>query len=120
MRTGVPPLLEWPRIIHTLKTIGVAAGNEYFWCEFWIPPAKATKEIINATKAVAFEGYIDNQGMDAYMKYLYQDINIYRAPRIPRGSGSNLRLSLNYISFVFGAVFKSLFFLRAKTCPHVS
>lgn len=38
---------------------------------------KATKEIVNATKAVAFEGYIDNQGMDAYMKYLYQDINIY-------------------------------------------
>lgn len=35
------------------------------------------KEIIKANKTVAFEGYVDNQGMDAYMKYLYQDINIY-------------------------------------------
>jgi hypothetical protein len=38
---------------------------------------KANKEIIKANKTVAFEGYVDNQGIDAYMKYLYQDINIY-------------------------------------------
>jgi len=35
------------------------------------------KEKVIANKAVAFEGYIDNQGLDMYMKYLYQDINIY-------------------------------------------
>lgn len=35
------------------------------------------KEIIKGTKMVAFEGYVDSQGLDAYMKYLYQDINIY-------------------------------------------
>ena len=58
--------------------------------------------------------YFDGYGLFKRSKETYQDINIYRAPRIPRGSGSNLRLSLNYISFVFGAVFKSLFFLRAK------
>ncbi len=38
---------------------------------------EAKKEIIKGNKTVAFEGYVDNQGMDAYMKYLYQDINIY-------------------------------------------
>jgi len=38
---------------------------------------RVKKEIINANKTVAFEGYLDNQGLDAYMKYLYQDINIY-------------------------------------------
>ena len=38
---------------------------------------QATKEIIKANKMVSFEGYIDNQGMTAYLKYLYQDINIY-------------------------------------------
>ena len=38
---------------------------------------KAKKEIIKANKTVAFEGYLDNQGLDAYMKNLYQDINIY-------------------------------------------
>lgn len=38
---------------------------------------KAKKEIIKGNKTVAFEGYVNNQGLDAYMKYLYQDINIY-------------------------------------------
>lgn len=38
---------------------------------------KAKKEIIKGNKTVAFEGYVDSQGLDAYMKYLYQDINIY-------------------------------------------
>ena len=35
------------------------------------------KEIIAAKKEVAFEGYVDNQGLEAYTKYLYQDIDIY-------------------------------------------
>lgn len=38
---------------------------------------EAKKEIIKANKTVAFEGYVDNDGLSAYMKYLYQDINIY-------------------------------------------
>ncbi len=38
---------------------------------------QAKKEIIKGNKMVAFEGYVDNQGLDAYLKYLYQDINIY-------------------------------------------
>jgi hypothetical protein len=38
---------------------------------------RTTKEIVKANKMVSFEGYIDNQGMTEYLKYLYQDINIY-------------------------------------------
>ena len=38
---------------------------------------KAKKELVKGNKMVAFEGYVDNQGLEAYMKYLYQDINIY-------------------------------------------
>lgn len=38
---------------------------------------KAGKEVVKASKTVAFEGYVDNQGLEAYMKYLYQEINIY-------------------------------------------
>ncbi|WP_341906839.1 DUF5686 family protein [Fluviicola taffensis] len=38
---------------------------------------KARKEFVVGNKTVAFDGYVDNQGLDAYMKYLYQDINIY-------------------------------------------
>ena len=38
---------------------------------------KTTRKIITANKSVAFAGYLDNKGVDTYMKYLYQDINIY-------------------------------------------
>lgn len=35
------------------------------------------KEIVKANKVIDFEGYLDNQGINGIMKYLYQDINIY-------------------------------------------
>jgi len=38
---------------------------------------RAVNEIIRADKMVNFEGYLDNKGMTGYLKYLYQDINIY-------------------------------------------
>ncbi|HXR81354.1 MAG TPA: DUF5686 family protein, partial [Saprospiraceae bacterium] len=38
---------------------------------------KASKQIITAEKTVAFAGYVDNKGVDTYLKYLYHDINIY-------------------------------------------
>lgn len=38
---------------------------------------KVTNEIVKAQKMVGFEGYVDNKGLDNYLKYLYQDIDIY-------------------------------------------
>lgn len=38
---------------------------------------KATNEIIKADKMISFEGYLDNRGITKYLKYLYQNINIY-------------------------------------------
>ncbi|MFA5850894.1 MAG: DUF5686 family protein [Bacteroidales bacterium] len=38
---------------------------------------KAGREIVKADKMVSFEGYLDNQGITRYLKYLYQDIDIY-------------------------------------------
>lgn len=38
---------------------------------------KETKEIVKADKMVNFEGYINNQGMSAYLDYMYQHIDIY-------------------------------------------
>ncbi len=38
---------------------------------------RAENEIVKADKMVNFEGYIDNNGITAYMKHLYQDIDIY-------------------------------------------
>lgn len=58
--------------------------------------------------------YYDGYGIFKKNREVSNSINIYRAPLIPRGSGSNIRLALNYISFVFGALFTSLFILRSK------
>ncbi|MEN6618025.1 MAG: DUF5686 family protein [Rikenellaceae bacterium] len=38
---------------------------------------KATNEVVKANKMVSFDGYLNNEGITAYLKYLYQDINIY-------------------------------------------
>jgi hypothetical protein len=38
---------------------------------------KSDKEIIRAEKTIKFDEYIDNKGLSANIKYLYQDIDIY-------------------------------------------
>jgi hypothetical protein len=44
---------------------------------FYRKNPKADKEIINAEKTIKFDEYIDNKGLSANIKYLYQDIDIY-------------------------------------------
>ena len=56
--------------------------------------------------------YYDGYGIFKKNREVSNSINIYRAPLIPRGSGSNIRLALNYISFIFGALFTSLFMMK--------
>jgi colanic acid biosynthesis glycosyl transferase WcaI len=57
-----------------------------------------------------FQGY----GIFKKNRETYKGIHIYRVPVIPRGSGSPFRLAINYISYVIGGVFTSLFLLRNK------
>jgi hypothetical protein len=38
---------------------------------------KSEKEIKKANKMVSFDGYLSDQGITEYLKYMYQDINIY-------------------------------------------
>ena len=38
---------------------------------------KFEKEFIKADKMVSFDGYMNNNGFNEYLKYLYQDIDIY-------------------------------------------
>ena len=45
---------------------------------------------------------------------MYNNIKICRSPLLPRGSGSNIRLALNYITYVIGRIFTSLFILNNK------
>ena len=58
--------------------------------------------------------FYDGYGICKKNRETYKGIKVYRAPLIPRGSGSNVRLALNYISFVFGGIFTSLFLLKKK------
>ena len=66
--------------------------------------------IPNYPKGFFYEGY----GIFTKNRETYNGIKIYRAPIIPRGSGSNFRLSLNYISYVLGGIFTSIFFIKKK------
>ena len=56
--------------------------------------------------------FYDGYGLFKKNREIYNGIKIYRVPLIPRGSGSNIRLALNYISFIFGALFTSLFMMK--------
>ena len=56
--------------------------------------------------------FYDGYGLFKKNREIYNGIKIYRAPLIPRGSGSNIRLALNYISFVIGGIFTSLFMMK--------
>jgi len=58
--------------------------------------------------------YYEGYGIFKKCKEIYNGIKIYRAPLIPRGSGSNVRLALNYFTFVLGSFFPSLFILKNK------
>ena len=58
--------------------------------------------------------YYKGYGIIKKSRELYNGIKIYRAPLIPRGSGSNFRLALNYLSYVLGAIFTSLFLLSKR------
>jgi len=58
--------------------------------------------------------FFDGYGIFKKNREIYNGIKIYRAPLIPRGSGSDFRLALNYISFVIGSFFTSLFLLGSK------
>ena len=48
--------------------------------------------------------YFNGYGVFKKNKEKINNIKIIRSPIIPRGSGSGIRLALNYLSFVFGAI----------------
>jgi len=58
--------------------------------------------------------YYNGYGIVKKNRETYKGMKIFRSPLIPRGSGSSVRLALNYISFIIGSIFTSLFLLRKK------
>ncbi len=64
--------------------------------------------IPNYPDGAFYEGY----GIFGKFNDVYEGIRIYRSPTIPRGTGSNTRLAINYISFVIGGILRSLFILK--------
>ena len=58
--------------------------------------------------------YYVGYGLFKKIREKYNGIQIYRTPLIPRGSGSNLRLALNYISLLICSMFTSFFVLKKQ------
>ena len=59
--------------------------------------------------------FFDGYGLFKRARETHNGVKIYRAPLIPRGSGSNIRLVLNYVSYVVGAIFTSLFLFSSSS-----
>ncbi|HEU4914170.1 MAG TPA: glycosyltransferase family 4 protein [Candidatus Saccharimonadales bacterium] len=57
-----------------------------------------------------FTGY----GFFKNKREVRKGVTIYRVPEIPRGSNTNVRISLNYVSFAFFALFYVPFFIFRK------
>ena len=57
-----------------------------------------------------FKGY----GFFKNKREVHKGVTIYRVPEIPRGSNTNFRISINYLSFPFFALFYVPFFLFKK------
>ena len=70
--------------------------------------------VLTAIPNYPYGKFFDGYGYIKKNRENYNGISIYRTPIIPRGSGSNFRLSLNYISYVFGAIFTSFFLMNRK------
>jgi len=66
--------------------------------------------IPNYPKGKFYNGY----GFFKKNRETYKGIEIFRSPLIPRGSGSSIKLALNYMSFLFGGIFTSFFLLNKK------
>jgi len=73
---------------------------------------------INVSVLTAIPDYPDGKYYEGYglvkkRKEVYKKVKIYRAPIIPRGTGSIIRLFLNYLSFiVFGSI--SAIFIKGR------
>jgi len=58
--------------------------------------------------------FFDGYGFFKKNKEVHNGVNIIRVPEIPRGSNTNLRIAINYISFPIFSLFYVPFFLLKK------
>ncbi len=66
--------------------------------------------IPNYPSGIITEGY----GYFKNMRQKYKGINIYRVPEVPRGSNSNIRIFLNYISFPITSLLRVPYLLTKR------
>jgi len=58
--------------------------------------------------------YYNGYGVFKKTREIYEDIKVIRSPIVPRGSGSAVRLALNYFSFILGGILTSFSLLNNK------
>ena len=70
--------------------------------------------VLTAVPDYPYGKFYNGYGLIKKARETHKGVKIYRAPLIPRGSGSNIQLALNYASYVVGAISTSLFLLKNK------
>lgn len=96
--------------------------TQYFWPEYFrvndlvveLKKKGAEVEVLtswpNYPKGFFFKDFLENKKNYKY----YNGCRIYRVPQISRGSGSNFRLTLNYLSFLICGVIYGALRVRNK------
>lgn len=96
--------------------------SQYFWPEYFrvndlvieLKKKGIEVEILtswpNYPKGFYFKDFLENRKKYKY----YNGCRVYRVPQISRGSGSNFRLTLNYLSFLLCGIFFGTLRVRNK------
>jgi glycosyltransferase involved in cell wall biosynthesis len=92
--------------------MNVLIWSQYFWPEHF-PINLIAEELANiagVTVVTGMPNYPDGSIYDGYggmrvIREKWRHVQVLRLPLFPRGSGSGVRLSLNYISFVASGMF---------------
>jgi len=101
--------------------------TQYFWPEYFRINDLASdlsKKNITVDVLTGYPNYPKGEIFKDFKKnrkkfFNKQNINIYRVPIIPRKSGTKFWLTLNYISFLFMAIFYGFFLLRNKKFDNI-
>jgi len=100
--------------------------SQYFWPEYFRVNDLAI-ELQKTCEVDILTGYPNYPHGNFYKEFLLnkkkfeklENVNIYRVPIISRKSGNKLHLFINYLSFLFSAIFFGPFLLRKKKYDYI-
>ena len=104
------------------KKLKILIVSQYFWPENFRINDLAEELKIKNHEITILTGqpnypsgqFFSNYNIKSIGKFIHKGINIYRAPIIPRYSGTKFRLAINYLSFAISASLFGPYYLRNK------